>query len=121
MIRAICYDMDGVLVEARDWHFNALNRALSLFGAEITRHEHLTTFDGLPTRKKLQMLTLEGRLPEGLHELISRLKQRFTHEEFLIRCHPIFRHQYALIAVPSGRLSASDLLEFNSQHRHDHG
>ena len=75
--------------------FQCANCALALF-AEISRHEHLTTFDGLPTRKKLDMLTLEGRLPEGLHDLISRLKQRFTHEEFMIRCHPVFRHQYAL-------------------------
>jgi beta-phosphoglucomutase len=53
MIKAVVFDMDGVLIEAKDWHYEALNRALKLFGYEISRYEHLTTFDGLPTRRKL--------------------------------------------------------------------
>jgi len=47
-IRAILFDMDGVLIEAKDWHYDALNRALRLFGAEISRFDHLVTYDGLP-------------------------------------------------------------------------
>ena len=31
MIRAIIFDMDGVLIEAKDWHYEALNRALEAF------------------------------------------------------------------------------------------
>jgi hypothetical protein len=49
---AILFDMDGVLIEAKEWHFEALNRALDLFGMAISRVDHLSTFDGLPTRKK---------------------------------------------------------------------
>ena len=55
-IKAIIFDMDGVLIEAKDWHYEALNRALSLFGMEISRYDHLVTYDGLPTTKKLEML-----------------------------------------------------------------
>ncbi|MDB5251203.1 MAG: HAD-superfamily hydrolase, subfamily variant 3 [Flaviaesturariibacter sp.] len=95
-IKAIIFDMDGVLIDARDWHFEALNRALQLFGVEISRYEHLVTFDGLPTKKKLQMLTLEGRLPEKLHGLINKLKQEYTMEMVYSRCKPVFQHQYAL-------------------------
>ena len=71
MIKAVIFDMDGVLIEAKDWHFNALNKALSLFGYEISRFEHLTTYDGLPTSRKLEMLTIEHGLPKELHEFIK--------------------------------------------------
>jgi beta-phosphoglucomutase len=96
MIKAIIFDMDGVLIDARDWHYEALNSALRLFGVEISRYEHLVTFDGLPTKKKLQMLTLEGRLPDKLHSLINKLKQEYTTEMVYSKCKPVFQHQYAL-------------------------
>ena len=47
VIQAVIFDMDGVLIDAKDWHYEAFNRALKLFGYEINRFEHLTTFDGL--------------------------------------------------------------------------
>ena len=53
-IKAILFDMDGVLIEAKEWHYEALNRALDLFGMPISRYDHLITFDGLPTRKKIR-------------------------------------------------------------------
>ena len=59
-IKAILFDMDGVLIEAKEWHYEALNRALSLFGCPISRYDHLQTFDGLPTLKKLELLSLDG-------------------------------------------------------------
>lgn len=36
-IKAVLFDMDGVLVEAKDWHYEALNRALDVFGLPISR------------------------------------------------------------------------------------
>jgi HAD superfamily hydrolase (TIGR01509 family) len=95
-IKAILFDMDGVLIDAKDWHYEALNRALSFFGLEISRHEHLVTFDGLPTKKKLEMLSKEGKLPLGLHAIISVLKQKYTMQIIAEKCNPKFEHQYAL-------------------------
>jgi beta-phosphoglucomutase len=95
-IKAVVFDMDGVLIDARDWHYEALNRALSLLGYEITRYEHLTTFDGLPTGRKLQMLTVERGLPPELHGFLNSLKQQYTLELVATRCKPVFHHQYAL-------------------------
>ena len=96
MIRAILFDMDGVLIDAKDWHYDALNRALAHFGYTISRESHLSTFDGLPTRKKLKMLTQARGLPEGLHEFLNSLKQQYTVEISSQRCRPVFNHQYAL-------------------------
>lgn len=96
MIKAVIFDMDGVLIDAREWHYEALNRALELFGYTIPLHEHLTTFDGLPTRTKLTMLTATRGLPEALHGFINEMKQRYTTELIHTSCKPVFRQEYAL-------------------------
>jgi beta-phosphoglucomutase-like phosphatase (HAD superfamily) len=96
MIKAVIFDMDGVLIEAKDWHYEALNRALRLFGLEISRYEHLTTFDGLPTKRKLQMLSAQGNLPAELHDFLNEMKQRYTMEIVGTQCKPRFNHEYAL-------------------------
>ncbi len=96
MIKAVIFDMDGVLIDAKDWHYEALNRALRLFGMEISRSDHLTTFDGLPTRRKLEMLTVTENLPEGLHRFLNDLKQVYTLELVSSRCRPTFAHEFAL-------------------------
>ena len=95
-IKAIIFDMDGVLIEAKDWHYEALNKALDLFGHTISRYDHLVTFDGLPTVTKLNMLSLESGLPEKLHEFINELKQKYTLELVHQHCKPRFFHEYAL-------------------------
>lgn len=96
MIRGVVFDMDGVLIEAKDWHYAALNRALRLFGHEISRHEHLTTFDGLPTKKKPEMLSVDRGLPQELHNFINEMKQIYTMELVHQLCRPRFTHEYAL-------------------------
>jgi len=95
-IKAIIFDMDGVLIDAKDWHYEALNRALALFGFSISRYDHLVTFDGLPTSRKLEMLSVERGLPRSLHPFINEMKQHFTMEYVYTRCKPKFIHQYAL-------------------------
>jgi len=95
-IQAIVFDMDGVLIDAREWHYEALNRALGLFGYTIPLHEHLTTFDGLPTRRKLEILTATRGLPEALHSFINEIKQLYTTEIIHTKCKPVFKQEYAL-------------------------
>ena len=96
MIKAIIFDMDGVLIDAKDWHYEALNKALSLFGFEISRYDHLVTFDGLPTSRKLEMLSVERGLPRSLHKFINEMKQQYTMDYVYTCCKPRFIHQYAL-------------------------
>lgn len=95
-IEAIIFDMDGVLIEAKDWHYESLNRSLGLFGYTISRYDHLVTYDGLPTKRKLEMLSLERGLPRGLHDFVNEMKQIFTMEMVYSRCKPVFYHEYAL-------------------------
>jgi len=95
-IKAVLFDMDGVLIEAKDWHFEAMNKALGLFGLNISRYDHLVTYDGLPTQIKLEMLSVEQGLPVALHEFINEMKQIYTIQLVHALCKPVFHHEYAL-------------------------
>ena len=95
-IKSIIFDMDGVLIDAKDWHYEALNKALKLFGMEISRRDHLVTYDGLPTNIKLKMISDEKGLPISLHNFIHEMKQRYTNDCIHTQCKPTFFHQYAL-------------------------
>ncbi len=115
-IKAILFDMDGVLIEAKDWHYEALNEALRLFGHEISRQDHLTTFDGLPTRDKLNLISETSFLPVSLHGFVNEMKQHYTRTQIELKCKPLFQHEYALsklkkegykIAVCSNSIRAS--------------
>ena len=57
-IKLIVFDLDGVLVDTKNIHFNALNSALkkSKINYQISYEEHLKIFDGLTTKEKLQIL-----------------------------------------------------------------
>ena len=88
MIKAILFDLDGVLVNMPDGHYEALNKALRLFGVEIGREEHDTYFNGLPSRKKLEELERQGRLPPGLRDFINQVKQKYTKELIPRYCVP---------------------------------
>lgn len=95
-IKAVIFDMDGVLIDAKDWHYDALNKALAIFGLTISRHDHLVTFDGLSTSQKLKMLSKTYVLPESLHSFINEMKQQYTMDITHQLCKPMFHHQYAL-------------------------
>ena len=77
LIKLIIFDLDGVLVEAKNIHFDALNEAL---GKEysISWNEHLSTYDGLKTNQKLEMLSERKGLPVEEHREIWNRKQKLT-------------------------------------------
>jgi HAD superfamily hydrolase (TIGR01509 family) len=91
-IKAVIFDMDGVLIDARDWHFEALNEALSIFGFQIGLEEHLKRFDGLSTRKKLQILSDDYNLPRNIHTIIESIKQDRTIRIAAQKCFPNAMH-----------------------------
>jgi len=76
------FDLDGVLIDSRELHYVTLNEALTEVGGgpryAISRDEHLATYDGLPTTRKLHMLTDRKQLPRALHDAVWRMKQERT-------------------------------------------
>ena len=76
-IKLIIFDLDGVLVEAKNIHYEALNEALGDKYA-ISWNEHLSTYDGLKTTQKLDMLSEKKGLPIDIHSDIWENKQQLT-------------------------------------------
>ena len=73
------FDLDGVLVEACDWHRDALNEALQeVCNYVISLDDHISVFNGIPTSKKLEILSKRGIIPAERHKEINTLKQEKT-------------------------------------------
>lgn len=80
MVKIIIFDLDGVLVDAKTAHFNALNMALESIDKKytITLNEHLTVYDGLKTTQKLNLISEQKQLPKEYHQEIWEKKQKIT-------------------------------------------
>lgn len=77
-IKLIIFDLDGVLVEAKNIHFEALNKALKEYA--VSWDEHLSIYDGLKTNQKLEMLHQRKGLPKEFFKKIWDEKQKYTIE-----------------------------------------
>ena len=122
-IKAVLFDMDGVLIDARDWHYQALNEALIPFGYEISYVDHEARFNGLSTNSKLRILSEEFSFPFSLHELVNIIKQDRTLRIAGQLCFPNVKHQILLsrlkqrdikvgVVTNSIRKSAEALLDY---------
>ena len=80
MKKLIIFDLDGVLIDTKDTHYEALNQALMQVGDEyiISESEHVSTYDGLSTSEKLAILSEKRLLPASKHQLIWNKKQEIT-------------------------------------------
>ncbi len=76
MIKLVLFDLDGVLIDAKEIHYKALNIALGEYA--ISEDEHRNLYDGRKTKEKLQLLTERKGLPVELHTRIFDEKQRLT-------------------------------------------
>ena len=79
MIKLVLFDLDGVLIDAKQLHYDALNNALGEKYA-INEEEHRNVYDGLKTRQKLDMLSIRKGLPVEEHDRIFDEKQQKTIE-----------------------------------------
>lgn len=84
MNKLIIFDLDGVLVDSKDIHFNALNKALESIDKKytISFNDHKNIYDGLPTNAKLKILTQKNGLDPSLYNQIWKLKQEITKDMF---------------------------------------
>lgn len=84
--KAVLFDLDGVLVDACDWHYEALNRALKEFGyPAISRGDHVKKYNGLPTKVKLRLLGIDSATAEK----INNAKQQHTLETIREKAKPM--------------------------------
>jgi HAD superfamily hydrolase (TIGR01509 family) len=79
-IKLIIFDLDGVLVDAKNIHYTTLNKALGN-EYEISWEDHLNKYDGLKTNEKLKLLTVSKGLPPSSYDEIWAKKQKLTIEE----------------------------------------
>ena len=79
MVKLVLFDLDGVLIDAKEIHYLALNKAL---GPEmkISRQSHINVFDGLPTKAKLKILSQKYELDQKQIDKICEDKQKYTVE-----------------------------------------
>jgi HAD superfamily hydrolase (TIGR01509 family) len=77
-IKLIIFDLDGVLIEAKNIHYESFNKALGEYA--ISWDEHLSTYDGLKTNQKLDMLHHRKGLPKEHFSSIWADKQKYTLE-----------------------------------------
>ncbi len=81
-IKLIIFDLDGVLADIKDVHYEAFNNALrSIPEGErfvISREEHLMYYDGKPTREKLKILQKNKGLSPEFFGYIWKQKQTET-------------------------------------------
>ena len=62
----VIFDLDGVLVNTKDIHFEALNEGLrKISNINISYSDHLN-YDGLPSLTKLKILNKEGKLKKTM-------------------------------------------------------
>ena len=81
MIKVIIFDLDGVLVDTKLIHFEALNSALKKYNFdEISIDDHVKIFDGLPTIEKLKLLKVNRKIPKKFFSRIQKFKQKITLE-----------------------------------------
>ena len=78
----VIFDLDGVLIESKLMHYETLNHALAHIHEDyvIEYQDHLDNYDGLSTKRKLELLTLNKGLPNKFYDKIRQEKQRLTIE-----------------------------------------
>lgn len=80
--KLLLFDLDGVLVDTCDIHYETLNQAIREVAGEkfvISRQDHETSYNGLSTRMKLTNIS---GIPSEIHSHIYERKQELTSEAF---------------------------------------
>lgn len=115
------FDLDGVLVEACDWHRDALNEALmEKCQYKISEKDHVETFNGIPTSKKLAILSEMGVVSEDQFKDIHDLKQEktidiinqnaFVREEKVLMIQTLKYHNYIVCCYTNSIRKTAELM-----------
>ncbi len=77
MVKLVIFDLDGVLIDSKEYHYEALNQALGS-QYKISKEEHIRDYDGLPTSEKLKLLSIKKGLSPSKYDQIWKDKQENT-------------------------------------------
>jgi beta-phosphoglucomutase-like phosphatase (HAD superfamily) len=132
MNKLIIFDLDGVLIESRELHYQSLNDALKSIDPKyvISRDEHLSIYDGLNTTRKLKLLSESKNLPVEFHDMVWQRKQlattelikKFTIDPKFVEIFQKLKSQGYLIAVASNSIRETvklSLLKIGVEQNHE--
>lgn len=113
----LLFDLDGTLVDCKDLHYRALNEALKLNGCDIiTPEEHESTYDGLPTNVKLEMLGVEN--PDKVNQdkqslTLDLISKTIFPDEEVVNAIKALSEEYTLFCVSnSKRKTIEEILKY---------
>lgn len=122
-IKLLIFDLDGTLCSTKDIHFKALNYALKTIGfPEIQYSDHISSFDGLPTKEKLQILSTRYDISNSEKQQIYDIKQKITNsllvselkeDKELIKIFGILQNKYDLSVATNCIRSTSETIVKN--------
>ena len=123
MIKAIFFDLDGVLVDACDWHYHSLNDALDHYkGFKISYDDHIDKYNGLPTSVKLDMLGISEEEKESIWRMkqdrtLENIKMYGSVDKYKIRMlNKLKEENYKLVCVTNSiRETATQMLKSTGQ------
>tara|TARA_R100001591_G_scaffold95689_1_gene101486 strand:- start:30 stop:626 length:597 start_codon:yes stop_codon:yes gene_type:complete len=123
MIKAIFFDLDGVLVDACDWHYHSLNDALEHYkGFKISYDDHIDKYNGLPTSVKLDMLGITEEEKESIWRMkqdrtLENIKMYGSVDKYKIRMlNKLKEENYKLVCVTNSiRETATQMLKSTGQ------
>ena len=79
MIKGIIFDLDGVLVDTKMIHYNALNLSLEKYEKiKISLEDHSKIYDGLTTNEKLRLLVKIKKIKKKNLKKIIFFKKKIT-------------------------------------------
>ncbi len=98
-IRAILFDLDGVLIDTNNWHPRAMNLALTVHFEEPMDEEETEVYLELNTAPMIEYLVSKGRVRQDKAEAMKKAKDFFVEKIMLQECKPCDRIKEVLSTV----------------------
>lgn len=112
----VCFDLDGVLVDACDLHKQALEQSmLEVVGFTISDDDHKTKFNGLPTLKKLELLKISSNETTKIFDLkqsktLDLIQKNIALDQSKIDLFKFIKHEAGLAVVTNSIRQTAELM-----------